>query len=381
MKHQLIGTIREHRIKKRIVYSLSLFKGKIIYKTSSKKLLLAKVQEHSIGLIKTQEIDSLSIRYINQGRIMHYLLVEKNYQENKINIFEETAYEFHKSHPYYFSSDINRRVINERHYNLGELVRISSNFRQVFNIINVFLLLILIFFSGYASVLILDLLPQSTIKTKNIWSFYIFISFLLVLFLSGLGIFIIWYSNLLKAKNRNSNYIFDWKSDNKRKQIFRFLDGIFLVCNAILIFTFIQILDSSYAWQKNIPASIFWVYFSMLIIVAMFELAYFFWVNVSLKLNFKKYYPGKKWSIFRKWYFGQNEKDISGEMNSIFLFPPDHSSFLHEKNKQITKVFLRKLSNFERKVFIKKLKDQLNKASAIYLQKLKENYEHISKNN
>lgn len=367
MKKFIVGTITEKLNKEnKIIYFCSFFNDAITLETANKNEMLDFLADHAQGIINTGETEAVDIEYINKDKYKHYLLIRKNANE-KLIIHEETPYEYHKTYRYFFKSDINRRVINERSYNFSEIVRISSNFGRKIEITRFIVIALLITIS------ILSLVFAFNFYDSESLGFGIYLELLFTNFVSVTGFFSLsawyFYHNGIKQyrKISNASVLYDWRQALKKRTLIRVLILTVLFINVVLISIYIWNLyhDNAHViWQSTaiVIANLVILYGSFF-----YQIGLYLLVIISMRRNFKKYFPKLKWAYFSKWYHKESVPEKSGMIQDMFLFALPKANYLSTTEMQFAKRFAQEASRHEQKEYINKRLNNLTRARNIYL--------------
>lgn len=369
MKNFIAGQIKEQlNEQKQLEYHCSFLESRLKLITTKKEKMLEFLEVHSRGLMETGETEFVDIEYINLENIKHYLLVRKD-KDKELIIHEETLYEYHKTYRYFFRRDANRRIINERFYNYSELVRASTNFTRLMELSR-FLIIALLIIASISSLILAFSHFREDIH-RNIYLELLFANFVSVTTFFALSAWHFYLqSNKENREIRQTNVLFNWRKSLQKKKILRYLIQIILIANIVILSFYINELLVDQLSLSHESAVMIIVNLTFLSLSLVYQWLIILWFKISFYRNFKKYFKHTKWKTFRKW-FKNNQEDEKGHcMNEIFLFKKKIPTYVNTSEMQMAKKIASEATRYEKKEYIEKKLNNLERAFNIYLKTL-----------
>ena len=240
MKHIPIGVIKQkQKFNKTIFYSVSLFEGRI--RKSFETLDEAKsfCEIHIRSMLVEKEISALCVKYKRLDGFSSYIMYDFMWNEDNndkyvANEYEETEFEFLDSHIWYKPYWKKAKIVDERSYCAGDVLRASMAKNPLVTIGYLFFS-VLIFLSMIAGMgITFYLVNEYVIGPK--WISNTLLLFMLVSLVIGMVLLMrprIMLMKNIKSHERNFNEV-DWKELFNKRKIFDYLYILFMLLTLLL---------------------------------------------------------------------------------------------------------------------------------------------------
>ena len=320
-----IGNIFERKSGKKIWYEISILEGIETARFEDLEKAIKYVRKHAFQIFQYPNLNSLHMRYYHLNGKIHYLLFKRN-KEGEIVFFEETQFDFLRTHPHKRTKYRLRRAVNDKNYSFSDVFRVTINWHPFFSIWNSIILFFILVGSGLFLIYGLNHLSDNDSRFETLYKTFLLLAFFI-------GLISVSLIGILHFTTRFTLFQVsgDFKKINWRKWylirinqlIFSILFASISLSSTIILleevfktnyeFRFVLIINLI-LWLANLISSIIMLLYSY---------------NKRI-LMLRKYFTKSEVAMFKKWAKDPKSKEI-WKQNPIFIFDDNFSNNLTRK--------------------------------------------------
>ena len=338
-----LGTIFQRKQGKSFVYYVRIISKKLHAKFYDEKEAIAYAEMHSRGILKTNEIHSVSVKYERaDGRASFIVLSNVINQNEEIEIekYEESAYDYIQSNTFFFKEHRNRTKMNERYYSFHDAARVTTITSRRGNLFRGILGFALVFMSlmfaawGYHLIDASNYIDNNKLNVDYTYFNWTILTIILLSWIMVTLIFLSFYLPYRAAKKKEWTYgDVNWRKYYKLKRRLSWAALFFLIAAGTVtaIYSYRYFTSDIFKYKHKLEEAISfdvisWVYAGLALLVAFAHVYEMLQMYKRESRVMPKYFNKKEITNFKLWIKGEDVPVPYKTDKDFFVYNVEHDS-------------------------------------------------------